>query len=797
MNLLDLYVRITAKDEASDEIERVSGGITEKLGGAAKFAAGALTAATAAAGAAVVAVGKQAFDSYAEFEQLEGGVQKLFGNSGKTIEEYAQAAGKSVAEIRDEYQRNEEAQNKMMSNAQNAFANMGLSANDYMSQATSFSAALISSLGGDTSKAADMANTAMASMADNVSIFGSNVEDVQNAYQGFAKQNYTMLDNLKLGYGGTKEEMQRLIDDANAYAASIGEANDLSIDSFADVVKAIDLVQQKQGIAGNAATEASKTLEGSINSVKAAWSNLLTELGKDDGDIGARIQELSDSAGHVIDNVIPVIQNIGEGLAQALPTLIPKLLELGGQIITTIGQALVTSVPLILESLGQTVTQIYESMSGLFGQVDWSGLLTDSMFKASEIATKIVEKVPEVINGLMQMLTGIVSWIGDNADTVIETVSQVAQTVASTLIENLPSFLENLGTLIGAIAAAILENMPVILEAIFEVMFNIVSGLIEHFPEILMAIVELLGNIVTAIVEKAPEIAENFGHLLGTMIGKVAEFGAQMLQAGLDFIGSFFKGNEDGKVPIVEFFTHLPENLLNALGAIGTFLLDTGKAFLNGLFSGVKDAFPGMEEFFRTLPQKLLDTMGAIGTFLLNAGKSLLDGFFNGVKEIGDNVTKWFSDLPQNILNALGDLGNLLFGAGQDIINGFWDGLENAFSGVQNWVSGIGDWIADNKGPKQYDLGLLVPNGKWIMEGLANGMRKGMSMVQDVVGDIAPSISANVTPATPQAVQAQSGGPSVNIYMTYNAGEDATELVSDMATQLALYGYSLGEFAKA
>lgn len=192
MNLLELAVKIVAHDETGPTIDSVSSGITGKLGSAAKVAIGAFAAVTAAASGAVIAVGKQAFDQYKQFEQLEGGVQKLFGNSGKTIEEYAQSAGKSVAEIREEYQRNEEAQSKMMENAQNAFSTMGLSANEYMGQVTSFSAALISDLGGDTKKAADMANVAMTSIADNVSIFGSNVEDVQNAYQGFAKQNYTI-----------------------------------------------------------------------------------------------------------------------------------------------------------------------------------------------------------------------------------------------------------------------------------------------------------------------------------------------------------------------------------------------------------------------------------------------------------------------------------------------------------------------------------------------------------------------------------------------------------------------------
>ena len=207
-----------------------------------------------ALGAAATGVGaltKSAIDSYGEFEQLAGGVEKLFGDASDTIMQYAIGAYKTS----------------------------GLSANEYMQQATSFSASLINSLGGDTQKAAELADVAMRSMSDNWNTFGTDVSAVQNAYAGFAKQNYTMLDNLKLGYGGTKTEMERLIDDANDYAESIGESGDLSIDSFADIVQAIELVQKKQNIYGTTSKEAATTIQGSIGMTKASWQNFGCEDG--------------------------------------------------------------------------------------------------------------------------------------------------------------------------------------------------------------------------------------------------------------------------------------------------------------------------------------------------------------------------------------------------------------------------------------------------------------------------------------------------------------------------------------
>lgn len=258
----------------------------------------------------IAEITKEAFQSYSDFEQLSGGVAKLYGNMNLSVEQYAAQQNKFVAEVLAAWQRNESAQATVMANAQKTWKSCGMSANDYMKQATTFSAALINSLGGDTQKAADMTDTAMKAMSDNINTFGSNAEDVQNAFNGFAKQNYTMLDNLKLGYGGTKDEMERLIKDANEWGAANGKASDLSIDSFADIITAIDQIQQKQQIAGTTAREASTTIEGSINSMKAAWSNWLGELGKSDADMGARTQELIQSAQTAANNAIPAIAKI-------------------------------------------------------------------------------------------------------------------------------------------------------------------------------------------------------------------------------------------------------------------------------------------------------------------------------------------------------------------------------------------------------------------------------------------------------------------------------------------------------
>ena len=269
--------------EAEGKTGKFASGLKSKLGTAAK--AGAL-----AVGAAFVSIVKNAVQAYAEYEQLVGGVETLFKDSAKTVQKYAQ----------------------------NAYKTAGMSANQYMETVTSFSASLLQSLGGDTAEAADMANLAITDMSDNANKMGTAMESIQNAYQGFAKQNYTMLDNLKLGYGGTKEEMERLIDDANKLRKEQGINSKLTIDSYADVVTAIHAVQTEMGITGTTAKEASETISGSIASMKGAWENFKVGLADDNADIEQLTQNLADSIVQVITNILPVVGKVLETLGKMI-----------------------------------------------------------------------------------------------------------------------------------------------------------------------------------------------------------------------------------------------------------------------------------------------------------------------------------------------------------------------------------------------------------------------------------------------------------------------------------------------
>ena len=369
-------------EAVNNEMKNTS--VVSQFGSALKsglaVAAKAAAAATAAAAGAVIALTKSAVENYGEYEQLVGGVETLFKDSAGTVEEYAK----------------------------NAYQTAGLSANEYMETVTSFSASLLQSMGNDTEAAAKKADQAITDMSDNANKMGTDMQSIQNAYQGFAKQNYTMLDNLKLGYGGTKEEMQRLIDDANALNAAQGNYTNYSIESYADIVDAIHTVQTEMGITGTTALEASTTIEGSIGAMKAAYANFVTGLGNDNADISELSSQLIQSVGTVAENVLPVVETVLKNIAEAVqrdgPEMIekfvsyaieklPEVISLGLQMVISLVKGLAQNIP-------QLVTSVLNMMATIVKTI-WESL------------PDIIEVGKNIVLGLWEGIKAMASWIGE------------------------------------------------------------------------------------------------------------------------------------------------------------------------------------------------------------------------------------------------------------------------------------------------------------------------------------------------------------------------------------------------
>lgn len=396
MNLLDLFVKISVDDgdvdkgfsETSSKAETLAGKLKGGLATAAKVGGAAI----AAAGAAAVAITKQAVENYGEYEQLVGGVETLFKSSADTVMQYAA----------------------------NAYQTAGMSANEYMTTVTAFSASLLQSMGGDTEAAAEKANLAITDMSDNANKMGSSMESIQNAYSGFAKQNYTMLDNLKLGYGGTKEEMQRLLDDANALNAAQGNYTNYTIDSYADIVDAIHTVQTEMGITGTTQLEASTTIQGSIASMKAAYENFITGLGDENADMAELTTNLLGSTVTVAENLLPVVEkilkNIGVVVQEKGPEMIekfvgyaveklPQVIELGMKMVLAIASGLAKNLPQIVRSVLDMMATIVKT---------FVSSLPD-----------IVDVGKQIVKGLWEGIKAMAGWLKNKVTGFVDTVKGV------------------------------------------------------------------------------------------------------------------------------------------------------------------------------------------------------------------------------------------------------------------------------------------------------------------------------------------------------------------------------------
>ena len=408
MNLFELFVKIGVDDQASSNISK----ITKGLGNGLKTAAKIGTAAVGAAATGIVALTKSAVENYAEYEQLVGGVETLFGTSAGKVQEYAS----------------------------NAYKTAGLSANEYMETVTSFSASLLQSLGGDTEAAAEYADRAVTDMSDNANKMGTSMEMIQNAYQGFAKQNYTMLDNLKLGYGGTKTEMERLVADAAALTdvqADLGVTVDENSLSFGNIVNAISVMQSKMGIAGTTAEEANKTISGSINAMKGAWSNLITGIADENANFGELVNNFVETLvgddsgeGGVINNILPRVEVALEGagkLVEALipviidkvPTIInewlPKILQSGIDIIRSIMDGMIQNQGDIVNGVVNTVNTL---VNGLLDHLP--EILVMGVTLIGQIAAGLIQGLPDLIGRIPEIITDIVNAFSENSDVFIE-----------------------------------------------------------------------------------------------------------------------------------------------------------------------------------------------------------------------------------------------------------------------------------------------------------------------------------------------------------------------------------------
>ena len=446
-----------------------------KIGDIAKASFGAFTGIVAGATTAVAGLVTTSVKGYAEYEQLIGGVDTLFKDSSQKLQEYANEAYKTA----------------------------GLGANEYMSTVTGFSASLLQSLSGDTEKAADYANQALIDMSDNANKMGTSMESIQFAYQGFAKQNYTMLDNLKLGYGGTKEEMERLLKDAQKLT---GVKYDIS--NFADVTQAIHAIQTELGITGTTAKEASTTIEGSFNSMKSAWQNLMVGMSNPKADFSKLMQNLIDTVTTFGQNLIPVIEQafvgvvqlidelfpvVAEKIPELISQLLPKLVEAGVNIIQSLMQGIQENLPLLINSALQIITTLLQTILQMLPQILEMGVQI-----IIELIKGIAQQMPTLIPQMVDCVILIVETLINNIDMLVDAGIELLLALVMGLIEALPRLIDKVPEIINKLFDAFIRNLPKIIDAGVQIIIMLIAGLVNSIPNLIGQIPNLVKMVFNA-----------------------------------------------------------------------------------------------------------------------------------------------------------------------------------------------------------------------------------------------------------------------------------------------------------
>ena len=464
MNLLDLFVKISVDDSGVDsgfsEAGKKANALASKLKGGLATAAKAGAAALTAAATGISILTKKSIEGYAEYEQLVGGVETLFKNSADQVIEYANRA----------------------------YETAGLSANEYMDTVTSFSASLLQGLGGDTEKAAEVANQAVIDMADNANKMGTSMEMIQNAYQGFAKQNYTMLDNLKLGYGGTATEMARLINDSGVLGDTVEvTADTVNSVSFDKMIEAIHVIQDQMGITGTTAEEAASTIEGSVNMMKSAWSNLVTGIADDNADLDQLIENFTYSVSKATENIIPRVEKILTGfgdlivklapvitaqLPSFVSTVLPPLVAAATELIN----GLIAALPSIVQSLIDVVPTIIQSF------VDIAPTFLEALLQiTAQVIQGVAEKLPEIMAAFASAIPALVEILTspDNLVALVEASTMFIVALVEGLVDNLPTLLDEAPKIIKNLASAFIQSIGYIGEAAIEIGIALVKGIWE------------------------------------------------------------------------------------------------------------------------------------------------------------------------------------------------------------------------------------------------------------------------------------------------------------------------------
>ena len=587
------------------------------------FAAG-----TAAAATGLAALGTSAVKSYADYEQLVGGVETLFGASGQSLAEYAETVGKKQYEVYHEFNDLIAAQNKVLENASVAYETAGLSANDYMETVTSIAAALKQSTGSEM-EAALAADQAIIDMADNANKMGTSMEAIQNAYQGFAKGNYTMLDNLKLGYGGTATEMARLINDSGVLGDAMIDLGDkqnigaaLGEVGLAKMYEAIHIIQTELGITGTTADEAFSTITGSLSAMKGAWQNLLVGVADDTQNFDALVDNFVNTVVTFAGNILPRVGVALQGSFNLVTQLVPIISQqLPGMIQSLIPQLLQSGIDIVM----------------------W-------------LANGIKEQVPTLLEKGYELLQNLVNGFVEAIPTYLPMALDFINKLGDKLTEKVPILIEKGFELIQKLTEGIVSAIPILIERVPEIVSKLANIINDNFPVILMKGAEIIWELIKGIISAIPEIIANSPQIIAAIVDTIMAF--QWLNLGNNIIKTFADGIKGMKSMVVDAANTVHNSIKTVFQNLPGVLSNIGKSAMNNLGSAISGLKSYIINNVTTIANAIESALLKLPEKMLSIGGDIVRGLWNGISNltgwIVDKVAGFASSIIQSAKNALG-----------------------------------------------------------------------------------------------------------------------------------------------
>ena len=731
---LDAEAEPAAEESGKKSGEKYSSGFGSAIKTGLVAAAKIGFAAVTAAAAGIAALGTESVKLYSEFEQLQGGTELLFGEAYQTVMDYAS----------------------------NAYKNVQMSTNDYLTQVNGLSTGLKTALGGDAAAAAELANKVVVAEADVVAATGASQEAVQNAFNGIMKSNYTMLDNLQLGITPTKEGMESLIATVNEWNAANGNATEYTIDNLADCQSALVDYIAMQGLAGYASMEASETIQGSVSSMKGAWTDFLTGMSNSGADMSKLTENLITSAESVLNNILPIVE-------QMLPTLINSISNLASAIIPRLNSLVSELLPVIISGATNLVQQAVAILPSLIETAvnALPSLASAAVSIVTSLGQGIITAIPQLVSAVSGLVTSFGEYLASNSGNLAQGAVSMIQTIGETLMNSMDTISTAAIGLIQNLASGIAENLPTLIESGLTMLTSLTGSfhdnlglIVDAAMDLAMSLAQGLADSLPTIIEQVPLIVSNIANCINDNAPKILETGIQIV---ITLIGGLIQA-------IPTLVANIPQIITAIVDVIMAFnWVNLGKNIMEFFKNGITSMIESVKGAGKNVLDGITNTVKSLPSNLMNIAKSAMNSLSGTIKGLANSAVSAMKAVGSGILSALSHLPAQMLSIGQNLIKGLWNGISNMTGWILNLIGGFAKSVISKiKGL----FGIHSPStvfaeiGGYLAEGLGVGWQDEYSAVNDAliesVQGTTDAVSAEIDKATQMAAQGVNGALDVN-----------------------------------